>query len=590
MSRHLRRWVSVRGETRSYTADLGATLRASLGSISRYRFGVFEFDTATPQLRKAGRLVRLRPQGLKLLTLLVSRPREVVGREEIAKWLWDADVFVDVEQGVNHTIKQVRAALGDDAESPRYVETIPRRGYRFIAPVEVVVEPKDVPVPAGSADIRFVAAVKRREIDSPRSSDEPVLDTRASEEPQPAALNGVAVHPAVPAASWAVAGARTRTLWLLTAALVIVALVAGTYLTILRPGTLPPREDPQPIATPLTAYPGAEDKPSLSPDGSQVAFTWDGPRQDNFDIYVKLVGPGEPMRLTTAPDRDDSPAWSPDGRHIAFLRIAPKLAVGATFSIPAEVFVMPALGGAERRVAAVTVGDSGGFRELAWTPDAKWLAIGGRQSPADAAGIWLVEVDGPRHQRLTTAARGMFDVGPVFAPDGRRMVFIRGGDMGNLAPFVLTLSPALEPAGEPVRVASPRPNLWGLTWTPDGRSLLYSSGGHLAPTHLERLALSPTRPRSGGLNCCLSASVRPRWRSTRPAASSTPPSSGTPTSGSSISRGQAVLRRMRTLPRLRWTSTRPLTLPTARASSSRPHAPAPRSSGSPTPTARAPVR
>ena len=70
------------------------------------------------------------------------------------------------------------------------------------------------------------------------------------------------------------------------------------------------------------------------------------------------------------------------------------------------------------------------------------------------------------------------------------MVFIRGGDMGNFAPFVLTLSPALEPVGEPARMTSPRPNLWGLTWTPDGRSLLYASGGHVAPTHLERLALS----------------------------------------------------------------------------------------------------
>ena len=123
---------------------------ARVGSTSRYRFGVFEFDAQTPELRKAGRLVRLRPQGLKLLTLLMSRPREVIDREEIAKWLWDADVFVDVEQGVNHTIKQVRAALGDDAESPRYVETIPRRGYRFIAPVEVVAEPNDVPVPTRS--------------------------------------------------------------------------------------------------------------------------------------------------------------------------------------------------------------------------------------------------------------------------------------------------------------------------------------------------------------------------------------------------------------------------------------------------------
>jgi Tol biopolymer transport system component len=281
----------------------------------------------------------------------------------------------------------------------------------------------------------------------------------------------------------AVAGARTRTLWLLTAALVTSALVAGTYLTILRPGTLPPREDPQPIATPLTAYPGREEKPSLSPDGSQVAFTWDGPRQDNIDIYVKLVGPGEPLRLTTAPDRDDGPAWSPDGRHIAFLRIS------RTAGGPADLFVMPALGGAERRVAAVTLNPGRWHSDLAWTPDAKWLAIGGRLSPGDAPGILLVEVDGPRRHRLTTAP-GTFDHSPVFAPDGRRMAFIRGGDGRPFALLVLTLSPALEPAGEPVRVAGPRPNLWCARWAPDGLSLLYSSGGHVAPTHLERLALS----------------------------------------------------------------------------------------------------
>ena len=124
-----------------------------MGSPSRYRFGVFEFDAETPQLRKAGRPVRLRPQALKLLMLLVSRPREVISRDEIARWLWGADVFVDVEQGLNHTIKQVRAALGDDAESPRYVETIPRRGYRFIAPVEAAAEPEGIPVPAESADM-----------------------------------------------------------------------------------------------------------------------------------------------------------------------------------------------------------------------------------------------------------------------------------------------------------------------------------------------------------------------------------------------------------------------------------------------------
>jgi DNA-binding winged helix-turn-helix (wHTH) protein/tetratricopeptide (TPR) repeat protein len=120
-----------------------------LRSLTRYRFGVFEFDTETPELRKSGRLVRLRPQGHKLLKLLISRPREVIGREEIARFLWDAGVFVDFEQGVNHTIKQLRSALGDDAESPRYVETLPRRGYRFIAPVEALAAPSEAPVRAG---------------------------------------------------------------------------------------------------------------------------------------------------------------------------------------------------------------------------------------------------------------------------------------------------------------------------------------------------------------------------------------------------------------------------------------------------------
>ena len=70
---------------------------------------------------------------------------------------------------------------------------------------------------------------------------------------------------------------------------------------------------------PLTAFPGIQAQPSLSPDGSQVAFTWNGPNEDNFDIYVKLVGPGEPVRLTTNPLRDYCPAWSPDGRRIVFV-------------------------------------------------------------------------------------------------------------------------------------------------------------------------------------------------------------------------------------------------------------------------------
>ncbi len=96
------------------------------------RFGAFEFDVKNGELRKEGHLVRLKPQPLKLLALLVSRAGDVVGRDHIQEALWGPGTFIDFEQGVNHCIRQIRRALGDDADHPRFVETLPRRGYRFL--------------------------------------------------------------------------------------------------------------------------------------------------------------------------------------------------------------------------------------------------------------------------------------------------------------------------------------------------------------------------------------------------------------------------------------------------------------------------
>lgn len=100
------------------------------------RFGSFELDLQSERLLKNGRLVRLQPQPFKLLRLLTNQPGRLVTREEIQAALWTNDTFVDFEQGVNFAIKQVREALGDRAENSIYVETVPKRGYRFIAPVD----------------------------------------------------------------------------------------------------------------------------------------------------------------------------------------------------------------------------------------------------------------------------------------------------------------------------------------------------------------------------------------------------------------------------------------------------------------------
>jgi DNA-binding winged helix-turn-helix (wHTH) protein/TolB-like protein len=104
----------------------------------RYRFGVFEFDARLLELRREGREVHVRPQALELLALVLEQPNQLIDRETIRQALWGDETFVDFDQGVNHCIRQLRSALGDDAQSPRYIQTLPRRGYRFIAPVEVV--------------------------------------------------------------------------------------------------------------------------------------------------------------------------------------------------------------------------------------------------------------------------------------------------------------------------------------------------------------------------------------------------------------------------------------------------------------------
>jgi DNA-binding winged helix-turn-helix (wHTH) protein len=109
-----------------------------LRSVRRYRFGVFEADAATGELRRKGLRVKLSAQPFQVLLMLLARPGELITREEISRELWPDGTFVDYEHGVNSAVNRIREALGDTAASPRFVETLARRGYRFVAPVETI--------------------------------------------------------------------------------------------------------------------------------------------------------------------------------------------------------------------------------------------------------------------------------------------------------------------------------------------------------------------------------------------------------------------------------------------------------------------
>ena len=110
------------------------------GPLRRYRFGTFEADAVTGELRRQGIRIKLNAQPFQVLLMLLERPGEVLTREEIARALWSDGTFVDYDHGVNSAVNRIRDALGDTASSPRFVETLARRGYRFVAPVEPIPE------------------------------------------------------------------------------------------------------------------------------------------------------------------------------------------------------------------------------------------------------------------------------------------------------------------------------------------------------------------------------------------------------------------------------------------------------------------
>jgi Tol biopolymer transport system component len=230
---------------------------------------------------------------------------------------------------------------------------------------------------------------------------------------------------------------------------------------------------------PLTSYPGQEMQPSFSPEGNHVAFSWNGEKQDNFDIYIKQIGSDKPIRLTTDPARDFSPAWSPDGRTIAFGRLLNLKSSG--------IFLIPALGGPERKLTESTA--PAGFRPrpfLAWSPDGKWLAFSdvdietdGHIAPTGSipVSLFLISVETGEKRRLTSRPTdSVGDAGPAFAPDGHALAFVRTQTLAIANLYLLPLSRNLVPKGEPHRVTSGSVFTSSPSWSPDGKDIIYASG------------------------------------------------------------------------------------------------------------------
>ncbi|MEW5978632.1 MAG: winged helix-turn-helix domain-containing protein [Acidobacteriota bacterium] len=347
-------------------------------------FGVFRLDLETGHLRKNGRRLRLQEQPFQVLSMLLERPGQVVTREELQQKLWSADTFVDFDHGLNKAINKIRRALGDSADNPRFVETLARRGYRFIAPVESV---SDSDLAADAVD-----NVGKTSTASRRSTE----------------LQDLQVQRRRWTAGWICAAV----------ALALILAGAGWYYFD-RSRSLPPM-----TVVRFTSYPGIEKDPALSPDGKRLAFVWDGESGDNFDVYVRSIGPvGElpltaekPPRLTTDPAPDLSPTWSPDGRYLAFARVSEG---------NSAVYVVPSMGGQERKlVEFYSIWSE--FKTLDWSPDGKSLLAAAKSSPGDPYSLYSLSPDTGDAEKLTSPLVEFGgDVCPAFSPDGQTLAFTR---------------------------------------------------------------------------------------------------------------------------------------------------------------------
>jgi cholera toxin transcriptional activator len=152
----------------------------------RYRFGVFEADSALGELRRKGVRVKLNAQPFQMLLMLLERPGELLTREEISRALWPDGTFVDYEHGVNSAVNRIREALGDTAGNPRFVETLARRGYRFVAPVEQITERitlnEESPAPAPEPELS-------------NSSEQTQAQKQSEDQPEPQFLSSILSSP-----------------------------------------------------------------------------------------------------------------------------------------------------------------------------------------------------------------------------------------------------------------------------------------------------------------------------------------------------------------------------------------------------------
>ncbi len=391
----------------------------------RVRVGDSIVDVAAREITPAsagadGTPQRLSLKAIDLLVVLIGHGGKVVSRETLLETVWPDTLPGD--DVVTQAVAQLRKAFGSDEP---YIETIAKHGYRLLAPVQWL----DLP----------------EAVEQASAAQAPATPVRAPARPALRIIGTVAALAALGFALWLAIGAdRERA-----------QRVAGGG------------DDAAPPFLKITSATGAEFSPSLSPDGSQVVYSGyvDTDGKGRTQLMLQTTAPVEPRALThpLAGEMDLMPAWSPDGRQIAFYRIRR----GASGGSSCHLMLMASAGGEPHPVASC---ESDRLRKFGWHPDGKQLVFGA--SNAGQPGVNAIEVldlaSATSRKLDYTHAASDLDLAPAYSPDGQWIAFQRNVSRGDL-----WLVPAA--GGQPERLTRIESNLYGLAWSPDGKSIVFSA-------------------------------------------------------------------------------------------------------------------
>jgi Tol biopolymer transport system component/DNA-binding winged helix-turn-helix (wHTH) protein len=383
------------------------------------------------QLTRDGASHRVEPKMMNVLLHLAAQAQRVVSKDEILQAVWPG-TYVG-EDTLTRCISVLRRILEDDSHNPRFIKTVSRAGYCLL------VEPRPLEAP-------------------PAVEASPPAMGQETQTLEPVPASQTFPIPADPPPAKRYGYGRLAIAVGLAAGL---ALSVGLTLWTIYFRRLPAMSSIQ--AFHLTTNEGEQSNPSLSPDGKHVAFVWIKENDTGGHIYIKDLGNGSLSRLTSLPDDESDPVWSRDGKQIAFLSVS-------SSGLGLYIAALPPASSLRKIYVPVSTPqwEQGA---LSWSPDGKSFALADAYLGQPSSSIYLIDNETLRARPLTTAPVGWAgDRSPVFSPDGKKIAFVRSSDGQVMDIYWIPAE-----GGEPHRITQDGKLIYGITWSVDSRSVVFSS-------------------------------------------------------------------------------------------------------------------